>query len=84
MARRNSGIPTPAAPASRGPALRLTHPDAAGIDIGGSSHFVAVPPDRDDESVREFRAFTVDLIALADWLRACRVDTIAMESTGVH
>lgn len=84
MARRNPGIPTPAASASRGPALRITHPHAAGIDIGGSSHFVAVPPDRDDEPVREFRAFTADLIALADWLRVCHVDTVAMESTGVY
>ena len=84
MARRNPGIPTPASPSSRGPALRITHPNAAGIDIGGSSHFVAVSPDRDDEPVREFRAFTADLIALADWLRACSVDTVAMESTGVY
>jgi len=26
--------------------LQLTHPDAAGIDIGSASHFVAVPPSR--------------------------------------
>jgi hypothetical protein len=81
MARRNPGIPNPS---PRAAALRITHPNAAGIDIGGGSHFVAVPPDRDDEPVREFRAFTADLIALADWLRACRVDTVAMESTGVY
>ena len=49
-------------------ALTLTHPNAAGIDIGSASHFVAVPPDRDDEPVREFPSFTVDLNALADWL----------------
>lgn len=65
-------------------ALTITHPNAAGIDIGGSSHFVAVPPDRDDEPVREFPGFTVDLNALADWLDACGVDTVAMESTGVY
>jgi transposase len=45
---------------------------------------VAVPPDRDDEPVREFKAFTADLEALADWLTACGVDTVAMESTGVY
>ena len=55
-----------------------------GIDIGSASHFVAVPPDRDDEPVREFPSFTVDLEALADWLTACGVDTVAMESTGVY
>jgi hypothetical protein len=62
--------------------LELTHPNAAGIDIGSASHFVAVPPDRDDESVREFKRFTADLNDLADWLEACEIDTAAMESTG--
>ena len=33
--------------------ISLTHPNAAGIDIGSASHCVAVPPDRDDEPVRE-------------------------------
>jgi len=65
-------------------ALTITHPNAAGIDIGSASHFVAVPPDRDDEPVREFPSFTADLNALADWLKDCDVDTVAMESTGVY
>ena len=65
-------------------ALTITHPNAAGIDIGSAAHFVAVPPDRDDTPVREFPSFTVDLNAVADWLTACRVDTVAMESTGVY
>ena len=64
--------------------LELTHPDAAGIDIGSASHFVAVAPDRDDEPVREFASFTGDLIRLADWLADCGVDTVVMESTGVY
>jgi len=68
----------------RKPVFELTHPNAAGIDIGGASHFVAVPPDRDDEPVREFPSFTEDLNRLADWLTACAVDTVAMESTGVY
>jgi transposase len=62
----------------------LTHPNAAGIDIGSASHFVAIPPDRDGEPVREFSSFTADLERLADWLTACGVDTVAMESTGVY
>jgi transposase len=66
------------------PALTITHPNAAGIDIGSASHYVAVPPDRDDEPVREFPSFTEDLNAIADWLKACRVDIVAMESTGVY
>ena len=65
-------------------AISLTHPNAAGIDIGSASHFVAVPPERDDQPVREFPSFTRDLHRLADWLDACGVDTVAMESTGVY
>ncbi|NHZ93965.1 IS110 family transposase [Massilia sp. CCM 8733] len=64
--------------------LEIAYPNAAGIDIGNAAHFVAVPPDRDDYPVREFPSFTQDLHALADWLTACRVDTVAMESTGVY
>ena len=66
------------------PVFELTHPNAAGIDIGASSHFVAVPPDRDGQPVREFPSFTVDLERLAGWLAECGVDTVAMESTGVY
>ena len=69
---------------TRAAPLALTHPNAAGIDIGSASHFVAVPPDRDDEPVREFRSFTADLERLADWLGECGIDTVAMESTGVY
>lgn len=58
--------------------------NAAGIDVGGASHYVAVPEDRDDQPVREFAAFTGDLYRMADWLRACGVETVAMESTGVY
>ena len=68
----------------RAPRLEVTNPNAAGIDIGSASHYVAVPADRDDEPVREFKSFTVDVHKLADWLEACGVDTVAMESTGVY
>ena len=64
-------------------ALSLIEPDAAGVDIGGRSHLVAVPADRDRQPVREFPAYTSGLHELADWLIACRVKTVAMESTGV-
>ncbi|MDA8118653.1 MAG: transposase [Gammaproteobacteria bacterium] len=82
MASRNRNVGPKSGPSRA--ALTITHPNAAGIDIGSASHFVAVPPDRDDEPVREFPSFTVDLHALADWLKACGVDTVAMESTGVY
>src|SRR5262245_9617279 len=60
------------------------NPDAAGIDIGATEIYVAVPPDRDPEPVRMFESFTQDLNALADWLEQCRVRSVAMESTGVY
>lgn len=64
--------------------LTVAHPNAAGIDVAAGSHFVAVPADRDDEPVREFSSFTEDLERLAEWLKACEVDIVAMESTGVY
>lgn len=57
---------------------------AAGIDIGATSHFVAVPEGCDDECVREFKSFTSEHYALADWLKQCGIKTVAMESTGVY
>ncbi len=58
--------------------------NAAGIDVGASSHFVAVPADRAEQPVREYEAFTADLYRLADWLAECGVETVVMESTGVY
>ena len=58
--------------------------NAAGIDVGATSHFVAVPADRAEQPVREFEAFTADLYRLADWLAQCGVETVVMESTGVY
>jgi hypothetical protein len=82
MAQRNRSLSLTSGKSRQ--ALTLTHPNAAGIDIGSASHYVAVPPDRDDEPVREFASFTPDLHRLADWLEACGIDTVAMESTGVY
>ncbi len=62
----------------------VVFPKAAGIDVGGSSHWVAVPAHLAEEPVREFGAMTDDLNAMADWLLACGVDTVALESTGVY
>ena len=64
--------------------LTVQHPDAAGIDIGGKSHFVAVPPGPSDTPVREFGCFTEDLHAMASWLLTCGVTIVALESTGVY
>ncbi len=58
--------------------------NAAGIDLGSGEHWVCVPADRTDKNVRRFGCFTPDLIAMADWLKECRIDTVAMEATGVY
>ena len=69
---------------STGAAIMVIQPDAAGIDVGATEMYVAVPEDRDPQPVRCFAAFTPDLQALADWLQRCRIRTVAMESTGVY
>jgi hypothetical protein len=50
------------------PGLEIVHPHAAGIDVGNSSHYVAVRPDRDPDSVRRFECFTPICIA---WRIGC-------------
>jgi len=66
------------------PGLEIVHPDAAGIDVGNQSHFVAVPAGRDEQPVQEFGSWTADLQRMAAWLKACRIRTVAMQSTGVY
>ena len=64
--------------------LPVLRSNAAGIDIGAREIYVAVPPDRGPHPVRAFPTFTSDLLELADWLKQCRIQTVAMESTGVY
>lgn len=64
--------------------LQHINPQAAGIDIGSRSHFVAVPEGSSDHPVREFASFTDDLQRMAEWLIACGVTSVAMESTGIY
>lgn len=65
-------------------ALQQINPHAAGIDVGAEEVYVAVPPDRDTQSVRSFPTFTADLHSLAEWLKSCQIQTVAMEATGVY
>src|SRR6266508_502699 len=64
--------------------LPMVYPNAAGLDIGSCEIYACVPPDRAADNVKVFGTFTADLTALADWLAAHQVDTVAMESTGVY
>ena len=66
------------------PELKKVHPQAAGIDIGASEHWVSIPSELDPEPVRKFSCFTADLYAIADWLNQKGITTVAMESTGVY
>lgn len=91
---------TPPPPAARAPrekpaVLTVLNVHAAGIDVHSDMHMVCVPADRvaapvDDgaagmpANVRRFGANSCDLQAIADWLSACGVTTVAMESTGVY
>ena len=78
--RVGRAVPAPGLPKS----LQQVNLNAAGIDCGATEHLVAVPEDRDPQPVRSFSTFTAHLIALADWLEQCGIDTVAMESTGVY
>ena len=53
------------------------------VDVGATSHFVAVPQDRAEPPVHEFAAFTADLYRLADWLARAKWRPW-LESTGVY
>jgi transposase len=59
-------------------------PNAAGLDVGSREHYVAVPAERDTRSVRSFGCATSELKEMAAWLKACGVDTVAIEATGVY
>ncbi len=69
---------------SEDPGLEVVHPNAAGIDIGNESHFVAIPPDRDTAPIREFGSWTAALHEMASWLKGHGIRTVAMQSTGVY
>ena len=64
--------------------MAIVNPNAAGIDVSSSEMQLSVPEDRDGDCNRCFGTFTQDLHLIADWLKACRIDTVAMESTGVY
>jgi len=63
--------------------MRCVYANAAGLDLSQSEIWAAVPADRTPTPVHKFGTFTPDVLALADWLTACRIDTVAMEATGV-
>jgi transposase len=69
---------------SKKSSISVINPDAAGIDVGSTFHYVAVPEDRCEQPVRRFESFTIDLHSLCKWLKECKIKTVAMESTGIY
>jgi hypothetical protein len=67
-----------------GKALEIVHPHAAGIDVGGREHWVAISPERDSEPVRRLGCFPADLREMARWLVEKGVQTVALQATGVY
>ena len=65
--------------------LPVTHPHAAGLDVGDATHWACVEstPDGSDPT-RQFPAHTPGLRHLVAWLRRCGVATVAMEASGVY
>jgi transposase len=64
--------------------IPILNSNAAGMDIGADEIYVAVPADRDNQPVQRFATFTGELCRLSEWLKQCRIDTVAMEATGVY
>jgi len=60
------------------------HLHAAGVDIGAIEIVACVPSDENTQIVKAFGNYTVDLQALAQWLKSYSIKTVAMESTGVY
>jgi len=81
--QKSQGQKGPIKPAAQMPVINR---HAVGIDVGSVEHYVCVPEDAvpaGESNVRSFKGFTGDLDQLVEWLQACGVTTVAMESTGV-
>ena len=68
----------------KGLALKIVNSNAAGIDVASTEMQVCVPDGRDADNNRTFGSFTKDLKEISSYLKACGIDTVAMESTGVY
>lgn len=60
--------------------MEKIHKRAAGIDIGSRKVFVAI----EGKEVHSFATFTCDFIELSAYLVENRIETVAMEATGVY
>jgi transposase len=60
--------------------MPIANPNAAGIDIGSRSHFIAVGQANDE--IKEFGVYAEDLTAICNYLKDFEIKTVALESTG--
>ncbi len=65
--------------------LPVIRPNVAGIDLGSETHWVCAPNvERTGLEVETFGATTPELERMAEWLKARKIESVAMESTGVY
>ncbi|HJO95426.1 MAG TPA: IS110 family transposase [Victivallales bacterium] len=65
--------------------LKMLNSHSAGIDVGSIEMWVCVPKkDASKENIKQFGSFTPDLIKLCNWLSECKIESVAMESTGIY
>ena len=62
--------------------MQVLNPNAAGIDVGSRSHFVAVGQKEDE--IKEFNVYQSGLNELVSFLKTNEIKTVAMESTGSY
>ena len=60
--------------------MDIINSNAAGIDIGSKSHYVAVGQALED--VKEFGVYAQELTDICLWLKSYGITSVAMESTG--
>jgi transposase len=62
--------------------MQILNPQAAGIDVGSKSHFVAVG--QEENQIKEFNVYQSGLKELVAFLKTNDIKTVAMESTGSY
>lgn len=65
-------------------ALEQINFNAAGVDIGDAEILATVPAGRDEVGIKKFNTFTSDLYEISKWFKQCKIETVAMESTGIY
>ena len=65
--------------------LPVIRRNVAGVDLGSERHWVCAPTQvGSGREIASFGATTLELLRLAEWLKARQVESVAMESTGVY